>query len=90
MEPIADNFRYIDAGHLNIAAGALEGTSVALPGHWNARHVCRGAGGSGQPSVRYLVVESRHWLKTHRISGRSRNHFVSIRPAGIDGGRRRR
>jgi len=66
MEPIAANLRYIDAGHLNIAAGALEGTSVVGQATGTLGRFAGALVDPGSRSVRYLVVESRHWLKTHR------------------------
>jgi hypothetical protein len=66
MEPIAANLRYIEAGHLNIAAGALEGASVVGQAAGTLGTLAGALVDPGSRSVCYLVVESRRWLKTHR------------------------
>jgi len=66
MESIAANLRYIEAGHLNIAAGALQGASVVGQAAGTLGTFAGALVDPGSRSVCYLVVESRHWLKTHR------------------------
>jgi len=66
MDSNAANLRYIEAGHLSIAAGALEGAAVVGQ---TAGTLGTFAGALVDPSRRsvcYLVVESRKWLKKHQ------------------------
>jgi hypothetical protein len=66
MDSIAANLRYIDAGHLTIAAGDLNGASVVGQTAGTLGTLAGALVDPGRRSVRYLVVESRHWLKKHR------------------------
>jgi hypothetical protein len=82
MEPIAANLRYIEAGHLNIAAGALEGASVVGQAAGTLGTLAGALVDPGSRSVCYLVVESRRWLKTHRYPAPARNYSFRSRPPG--------
>ena len=66
MDSIAANLRYIDAGHLTIAAGDLNGASVVGQSAGTLGTLAGALVDPGQRSICYLVVESRHWLKKHR------------------------
>jgi hypothetical protein len=66
MDPVAANLRYIDAGHLTIAAGDLTGAAVVGQTAGTLGTLAGALVDPGQRSICYLVVESRHWLKKHR------------------------
>jgi hypothetical protein len=66
MDSIAANLRYIDAGHLTIAAGDLNGASVVGQSAGTLGTLAGALVDPGRRSICYLVVESRHWLKKHR------------------------
>ena len=66
MDSNAANLRYIDAGHLTIAAGDLNGASVVADKAGTLGTLAGALVDPRRRSVCYLVVESRHWLKKHR------------------------
>jgi len=66
MDSNAAHLRYIDAGHLTIAAGDLNGASVVGQKAGTLGTLAGALVDPGRRSICYLVLESRHFLKKHR------------------------
>jgi len=77
MEQVASTLRYIAAEHVDTPAGRLNGTVLVSPSDETVGTLDGMIIDPIDRHVRYFVVRSRHWLKTHL-------HLVPATPARLD------
>ena len=77
MEHVESALRYIAAGDVNTPVGRLDGTVLVSPSEETVGTLDGMIIDPIERSVRFFVVRSRNWLKTHR-------HLVPALPARLD------
>jgi hypothetical protein len=77
MERAESGLRYIAAEHVDTPTGRLDGTVLVSPSDEPVGTLDGMIIDPIERHVRYFVVRSRHWLKTHR-------HLVPATPARLD------
>ena len=81
MEHVDSALRYLPAEHVDTPVGALAGTILVSPTDETVGTLDGVVIDPALRKVRYFVVRSGNWLKTHR-------HLVPVTPARLDAAHR--